>query len=146
MIALAFLLAQQTVQIPRAALAKPRPATAWSCDLIDAGGKHFQISGRFDEVPAGGNPYALLPTTISGTAPAYLLGSAYFTPGAFTEAFRDYDVSARGEGGAVSKLSMRLRHGGHGLATLLRLDPPRPYDHIATGLCTSDFALNGKAN
>ena len=142
MIALALLWVQQ-VHLPAASLAKPRPATSWSCELTNADGKRFQLSGRFDEVPAGTNPYQSLPIEISGTGPAPLLGKQYFTPGAFTDAFRDYEVFARGEGGTAHRMRFALRRGGHGLVNVLRTNPPEPYDHVATGLCTSDF---GKAS
>ena len=143
MIALAILLMQREVQLPAAHLEKPRPATSWACDLTDADGKRFQLSGRFDEVPVGANPYQPLPTSISGTGPAALLGKQYFTPGAFTDAFRDYEVMAGGEGGAAHRLRFALRRGGHGMVVVLRTNPPQPYDHVATGLCTADF---GKAS
>jgi hypothetical protein len=133
----------QVIQLPAAVLDKPRPATSWLCELTDADGKRFRLSGRFDEVPAGANPYNPLPTLISGDGPAPLLGKNYFTPGAFTDAFRDYEVFARGNGRAAHRLRFALRRGGHGLVNVLRLNPPEPYDHVATGLCTSDF---GKAS
>ena len=129
----------QQVQLPAVSLAKPRPATSWSCELTDADGKRFQLSGRFDEVPAGANPYEARPTVIAGTGPAPLLGRQYFMPGAFTDAFRDYEVLASGESGAAHRLRFALRRGGHGLVNVLRTNPPEPYDHVATGLCTSDF-------
>jgi hypothetical protein len=146
MVPFLFLVGQQTMEIPAGSLAKPKPATAWSCELSDADGKRFQLSGRFDEVPAGANTYENRPTTITGNGPAYLLGKVYFTAGAFTNGFRDYDVSARGEGNSASRLRLSLRQGGHGLIVVLRTDPPKPYDHIATGLCTSDFGPTGKAD
>jgi len=143
---IALLLAVAQIAVPVATLARSIPATTWSCTLADSGEHGFQLSGKFDEIPAGTNGYDRQPTSINGDGPERLRGKAQFKSGPSDNLFRYYEVWMDGEGVTVNKLNFVLRNGGHGRVEVVRLDPPRPYDFIATGLCKSDFTLPGKAD
>lgn len=50
------------------------PATGWQCSYLSADGSKFELSGVFPEFAVGSAANTPLPTIITGTGPAFMLG------------------------------------------------------------------------
>jgi hypothetical protein len=134
------LLAQTMMVMPAAADEVAVPATAWSCNLTDAGGSVLQVSGRIPELPKGRDPNEGVRMELR-VAGADEVG--FVTGELGSEWTRDFQVTRR-QGDATYVFNLRLRRDSEGVAWLTRYDRSlgalrQPYRYVSAGLCTADF-------
>jgi hypothetical protein len=140
---IALLLLAQMVEMPASGIARPVPATGFSCDLVAADGNRFTVSGVTPLFPKGWDPNRSQFVEVQSSHAEAFARKVVIDPNEASEWFRDFQVSSGYPGVTQYTLQLKLRKEGAsvGYVTRYRSTGERvPFEYYAAGLCKADFA------
>jgi hypothetical protein len=116
------------------------PATGWQCSYSSTDGSKFELSGIFPEFPVGSPANKPLPTMITGTGPAFLLGNKEVNSFNPVNGTRHYQVSFSDNGGDRYNLNFQFEQSKATAVDITHwMTKKQRLVTYAKGKCVADF-------